>query len=253
MLIYKILRADEWSALQLHGETAGAPIDLADGFVHFSTADQAVETAAKHFQGAENLWLLAVDTDQLGDALKWEISRGDALFPHLYAPLRMTDLTWVKPLPLHEMYHLFPEEVSGFVDPNRFQFNKFKQLGREYPIDMLNLARLRQNARYPNVHENAGKSVTGAEAYAEYGRLCEPILARLGAEIVWRGQFQSVLIGADGEHWDHMFVARYPNAHAFLAMVTDPEYQYAVVHRQAAVRTSRLIRSAPMDTGVTFA
>lgn len=80
MLIYKIFRADEWAALQRDGETAGAPVDLADGFVHFSTAEQAAETAAKHFAGQEGLVLLACDGDAMGDALKWEVSRGGALF-----------------------------------------------------------------------------------------------------------------------------------------------------------------------------
>ena len=76
MLIYKIFRADEWAALQAQGETLGAPIDLADGYIHFSTAAQAAETAAKHFAGAEGLYLIACDGEALGDALKWEVSRG---------------------------------------------------------------------------------------------------------------------------------------------------------------------------------
>ena len=108
MLIYKIFRADEWAALQADGETLGAPIDLADGFVHFSTAEQAAETAAKHFAGVDGLLLLAVDGDELGDALKWEVSRGDALFPHLYRALRLSDVLWAKPMPLVEGVHQFP-------------------------------------------------------------------------------------------------------------------------------------------------
>lgn len=109
MLIYKIFRADEWAALQAKGETLGAPIDLADGFVHFSTAEQATETAAKHFAGVEGLLLLAVQGDDLGDALKWEVSRGDALFPHLYSTLRVEDVIWAKPLPLIDGVHQFPD------------------------------------------------------------------------------------------------------------------------------------------------
>jgi uncharacterized protein (DUF952 family) len=81
MLIYKILRSDEWAALQDAGQTQGAPIDVADGYVHFSTAAQAGETASKWFAGVEDLWLLAYDADSLGDALKWEPSRGGDLFP----------------------------------------------------------------------------------------------------------------------------------------------------------------------------
>lgn len=111
MLIYKILRADEWAALRAQGETAGAPIDVADGYVHFSTAEQARGTAAKHFAGEEGLILLALEADSLGEALKWEVSRGDALFPHLYAPLRLSDVQWYKPLPLGPGGHVFPEEM----------------------------------------------------------------------------------------------------------------------------------------------
>ncbi|MEL6210725.1 MAG: DUF952 domain-containing protein, partial [Pseudomonadota bacterium] len=84
MLIYKIFRPGEWAALEQAGETAGAPIDVSDGFVHFSTAAQAAETAAKHFAGEGDLVLVAVDAEGLGADLKWEPSRGGALFPHLY-------------------------------------------------------------------------------------------------------------------------------------------------------------------------
>jgi uncharacterized protein (DUF952 family) len=108
MLIYKIFRANEWSDLQAKGETLGAPIDLTDGYVHFSTAEQAAETAAKHFAGVDGLLLLAVEAEGLGDALKWEISRGDALFPHLYRALRLTDILWAKPMPLVDGVHQFP-------------------------------------------------------------------------------------------------------------------------------------------------
>lgn len=109
MLIYKIFRADEWAALQANGETKGAPVDLADGFIHFSTAAQVAETAAKHFAGAEGLTLLALQTDTLGDALKWEESRGGALFPHLYRELRLADVFRAKPLPLIDGAHRFPD------------------------------------------------------------------------------------------------------------------------------------------------
>ncbi len=110
MEIYKILRADEWSALRAQKETQGAPIDLADGFIHFSTAAQARETAAKHFAGADNLFLAALDSEALGEALKWEVSRGDALFPHLYGPLRLADILWCQPLPLApDGTHRFPD------------------------------------------------------------------------------------------------------------------------------------------------
>ena len=85
--IYKILPASLWTEAQRAGVFRGAAIDLTDGYIHFSTAEQAAETAAKHFAGQTDLMLLHVDADALGDALKWEPSRGGALFPHLYAEL----------------------------------------------------------------------------------------------------------------------------------------------------------------------
>lgn len=112
MLIYKILRADEWAALRTQGETAGAPIDVVDGYVHFSTAAQAEETAAKHFAGVPDLMLLGLEADSLGDDLKWEPSRGGALFPHLYGPLRLADVVWAQPLPLDGDRHAFPPGLS---------------------------------------------------------------------------------------------------------------------------------------------
>ncbi|MFY0682321.1 MAG: DUF952 domain-containing protein [Thalassovita sp.] len=112
MLIYKIFRADEWQALNDAGQTAGAPIDIADGFVHFSSATQAQETAAKHFAGEDGLFLLAVDAETLGDALQWEVSRNDALFPHLYRELLLDDVVWSAPLPLQNGAHVFPEAMK---------------------------------------------------------------------------------------------------------------------------------------------
>lgn len=112
MLIYKIFRADEWAKLQADGVSDGAPIDIADGYVHFSTAEQAEETAAKHFAGVGDLTLLACDADAMGDDLKWEVSRGDALFPHLYRQIRMSDVVWSRPLPFDGEKHQFPEEME---------------------------------------------------------------------------------------------------------------------------------------------
>jgi uncharacterized protein (DUF952 family) len=112
MLIYKILRSDEWNAFQAAGVTNGAPIDLQDGFIHFSTAHQAAETAATHFAGADGLMLLACGTDGFGDALKLEPSRGSDLFPHLYARLKISDVLWAKPLPCVGDQHQFPKEMT---------------------------------------------------------------------------------------------------------------------------------------------
>lgn len=108
MLIFKILRTDEWQTLRREGDTTGAPIDVADGYIHISTAQQVMETAAKHFAGEEGLFLLALETDALGEALEWEVSRGDALFPHLYRKLTMADVVWAQPIPLEDGVHQFP-------------------------------------------------------------------------------------------------------------------------------------------------
>lgn len=87
MHIYKIATRTQWEAARAAGVFHGAPIDLADGYIHFSTATQVAETLAKHFSGQRDLLLIAVDADGLGADLRWEVSRGGALFPHLYAPL----------------------------------------------------------------------------------------------------------------------------------------------------------------------
>lgn len=112
MVILKIFRAPEWADLQNAGETQGAPIDIEDGYIHFSTAEQAFETVAKHFAGEENLVLLGVECDDLGSDLKWEVSRGDQLFPHLYRKLRLQDVLWSAPLPLVDGKHRFPDVVK---------------------------------------------------------------------------------------------------------------------------------------------
>lgn len=112
MLIYKIFRSPEWAGLKADEATRGAPVDLADGFIHFSTADQAAETAARHFSGEDGLMLIAVVPGTLGDALKWEPSRGGALFPHLYRDLRLSDVAWAKPLPLVDGMHQFPPGLT---------------------------------------------------------------------------------------------------------------------------------------------
>lgn len=111
MLIYKIFRRPEWDAFRAAGKTAGAPVDLADGFIHFSTAAQVAETAAKWFATESDLVLVAFTAETLGPALKWEPSRGGALFPHLYRPLTLTDVVWDKSLPLGATGHIFPEGV----------------------------------------------------------------------------------------------------------------------------------------------
>jgi uncharacterized protein (DUF952 family) len=109
-LIYKIVPRALWQAAEATGVFDGAPIDHADGYIHFSTATQAAETAAKHFTGQDDLLLVAVEADRLGDALRYEVSRGGALFPHLYASLPVDTVLFVKPLPLgSDGKHQFPE------------------------------------------------------------------------------------------------------------------------------------------------
>lgn len=109
-IIYKIVPATLWQDARDSGEFKGAAIDLTDGFIHFSTAEQARETAARHFAGQDGLLLIAVDGGKLGDKLIYETSRGGALFPHLYAPLSLTAVVWEKPLPLDsDGNHIFPE------------------------------------------------------------------------------------------------------------------------------------------------
>jgi len=108
MLIYKILRGPEWDELEAAGQSSGSALDKDDGYIHLSTAAQVSQTAARHFAGLPGLWLLALQTDQLGAALAWEPSRGGTLFPHLYAPLRRADVTWSARLPLIGGQHQFP-------------------------------------------------------------------------------------------------------------------------------------------------
>jgi len=146
--------------------------------------------------------------------------------------------------------------MSGthYVDPTRAAFDAFKSLPRDMPINMLNLIRYRDTAAYPDGHENAGKGWSGERAYQEYGKTSGPIFTRVGGSIVWRGTMEGMLTGPDDKQWDASFIARYPHAGAFLEMVTDPDYQLAVVNRQAAVLDSRLIRFAPLEVeGNSFA
>ncbi len=133
------------------------------------------------------------------------------------------------------------------IDPEREQFDQFKSLPRDTPIHMLNLIKLKKSASYED-----GRVATGAEAYAAYGRDSGPIFQRVGGKIIWRGNPESMVIGPIDELWDIAFIAVYPNSGAFLEMVTDPDYQLAVKHRQAAVDDSRLLRSAELPIGELF-
>lgn len=107
-MIYKIFRPEEWASLRAIGTTTGAPIDIQDGYIHFSTAEQVAETAAKHFTSETRIILAAVDDRHLGDALKWEPSRGGADFPHLYRALALSDVA---------EHHELIRTPDGFVFP----------------------------------------------------------------------------------------------------------------------------------------
>ncbi len=108
-LIYHVCRADEWRAAQASGHYAGSSQDKADGFIHFSGADTVVASVAKHRAGQSGLVILEVDDQKLGPALKWETSRGGALFPHLYKPLPVADVARAADLPLGaDGRHVFP-------------------------------------------------------------------------------------------------------------------------------------------------
>lgn len=109
MLVYKVFRAEEFAAFEAAGVSEGAPVDLADGYIHLSTAEQAPETLAKHFAGETGLYALAIEADSLGKALRWEPSRGGALFPHLYRELRAEDVAWSAPVPFYNGQHILPK------------------------------------------------------------------------------------------------------------------------------------------------
>lgn len=137
--------------------------------------------------------------------------------------------------------------MTGHIDPTKEVFAQFRENNRAGPIHMLNLVRLRPQAAYPD-----GRQATGAEAYAAYGRDSGPVFTRLGGKVVWQGRFELMLIGPQAEHWDHCFIAEYPEVDAFVQMIRDPVYREAVKHRQAAVEDSRLIRLKPLAAGKTF-
>jgi len=140
---------------------------------------------------------------------------------------------------------------TGYIDPEREAFEMFKALPRDEPIQMLNMLRFHKKAVYPD-----GRDMTGAEAYDAYGRESGPIFRRVGGKIIWRGEPKLMLIGPAAKRgdaaWDSVFVAYYPKASAFLEMVTDPDYQIAVKHRQAAVADSRLLRCSEAQDGDGF-
>jgi uncharacterized protein (DUF952 family) len=112
--IYKVVTRQQWRNAAAAGLFNGAAVDLADGYIHFSAADQLRETIDRHFSGQPNLMLVSADAERLGTSLKWETSRGGALFPHLYAPLRLDQVEQVWELPLRpDGSHAIPAEIGG--------------------------------------------------------------------------------------------------------------------------------------------
>ena len=112
-IIYKICDKTLWAEAEAKGQFDGAPVDLADGYIHFSTGEQARETAAKHFAGQSDLFLISFDSEALGEKLVWEPSRGGALFPHLYRSFKVSEALSVVNLPLDENgAHVFPNDVA---------------------------------------------------------------------------------------------------------------------------------------------
>ena len=118
-VIYKVVSRALWAEAEQTQRFRGAPVDLQDGFIHFSAAHQVVETVAKHFAGQEDLLLIKVDARFLGDALRWEVSRGGERFPHLYADMPLAAVLSVVELPLGaDGAHRFPEGVSSRCNPD---------------------------------------------------------------------------------------------------------------------------------------
>lgn len=112
LFAYKILTKDQYDQLKADGVFRGAPVDIADGYIHMSTREQVAETAAKHFAGQDKLVMLMIDLAPFGETLKWEESRGGALFPHLYSDLPLSAVAGKVVLRLDEQgRHLFP---AGF-------------------------------------------------------------------------------------------------------------------------------------------
>ena len=142
--------------------------------------------------------------------------------------------------------------ANTYIDPSRANFEHFKSLPRDEPIHMLNLLLYRDSAAYPDGHEHSRKGWSGRRAYQEYGKTSGPVFRKVGGQIVWRGVFETMVTGPDERQWHDGFVAAYPDAGAFFAMIKDPGYQTAVVNRTAALADSRLVRFKPGDAGDQF-
>jgi uncharacterized protein (DUF1330 family) len=128
----------------------------------------------------------------------------------------------------------------------------FRDLPSDRPIAMINLLRFRERAVYPDDHAEQGEALTGEQAYRLYGAAAAAPFQRVGGRQIWLGRPELMVIGPAEEAWDLAFIAAYPSGDAFVSMLRDPEYRQAVVHRQAAVLDSRLIRCEPRGQGAGF-
>ena len=137
--------------------------------------------------------------------------------------------------------------MSGHVDLIKERFLAFRDSAHPGAVHLLNLIRLRERADYPD-----GRDVSGVEAYQNYGRVSEPVLAHLGVRIIWERQLETLLIRPQTEKWDIFFVAEYPSVQCFLEMMRDPIYREAVTHRKAAALDSRLIALKPRSGATRF-
>jgi len=137
--------------------------------------------------------------------------------------------------------------MSGHVDLIKEQFFALRDSKHQGAVHLLNLIRLRERADYPD-----GRGVSGVEAYQTYGRMSEPVLARLGVKIIWEGQLECLLIGPQAENWDLYFIAEYPDVQSFVEIIRDPVYREAAAHRKAAAMDSRLIALKPRSGATRF-
>lgn len=135
--------------------------------------------------------------------------------------------------------------MTGSVDPSRDAMTAFRDLPADRPIAMINLLRFRPEAAYAADHASHAAGLTGQQAYKAYSKAAAAPFMRAGGRQVWLGAPELTVIGPAEEAWDLAFIAEYPSGAAFLAMLHDPNYQAAVIHRQAAVADSRLIRCQP--------
>lgn len=132
------------------------------------------------------------------------------------------------------------------VDPGRENWALFKSLPRDRPMHLLNMIRYRDEAAYPEGHPLAAAGWSGEQAFAEYFRLAVPMIEELGGGLAWNAGFECMITGPERFEWDRVFVMAFPDAAAFMALVTDAHYRAEVVgHRTAGVLDSRLVRYAP--------